>query len=65
MFTHPLASRVKHKLSRWANHLNTANPAGDLEELWCHDAGCGAWIKVTRNVSSHEVQATDLVGGTP
>lgn len=33
MFTHPLANRVKHKLSRWADHLNTASPAGDLEPL--------------------------------
>lgn len=33
MFTHPLANQVKYRLSRWANHLNTANPAGDLEPL--------------------------------
>ncbi|MEL6888420.1 MAG: sarcosine oxidase subunit delta [Pseudomonadota bacterium] len=47
----------------WDDYLHLReNPAGDLEELWSHDAGCGAWLKVTRNVSAHEVKAVVLVG---
>ena len=52
--------------SVWDNYLHLReNPAGDLDELWSHDAGCGAWLKVTRNVSSHEVKAAVLVGDKP
>jgi heterotetrameric sarcosine oxidase delta subunit len=31
------------------------NPAGVHREYWYHAAGCHAWLKVTRNVSTHEV----------
>lgn len=31
------------------------NPAGVTEELWHHEAGCGAWLVVTRNTVTHEV----------
>ena len=31
------------------------NPAGVHQEHWYHTAGCHAWLKVTRNVSTHEV----------
>ena len=48
----------------WDDYLHLRdNPAGDLDELWSHDAGCGAWLKVTRNVSTHEVTAVRLAGG--
>ncbi|MEM9873160.1 MAG: sarcosine oxidase subunit delta [Pseudomonadota bacterium] len=48
----------------WDDYLHLRdNPAGDLDELWSHDAGCGAWLKVTRNVSTHEVKAVRLAGG--
>lgn len=33
MFTQPLAKQVTRELSRWANHLHTADPAGDLDPL--------------------------------
>ncbi|MEO0667334.1 MAG: sarcosine oxidase subunit delta [Pseudomonadota bacterium] len=47
----------------WDDYLHLReNPADDLEELWSHDAGCGAWLKVTRNASTHEVKAVVLVG---
>ena len=47
----------------WDDYLHLReNPAGELEELWSHDAGCGAWLKVTRNVSTHEVANAVLVG---
>ena len=47
----------------WDDYLHLReNPASDLEERWSHDAGCGAGLKVTRNVSTHEVKAVVLVG---
>jgi sarcosine oxidase subunit delta len=34
------------------------NPNGLHDELWHHGAGCRRWIKVRRNVATHEVLAT-------
>lgn len=31
------------------------NPAGRTRDLWQHEAGCGAWLVVTRDTVSHEV----------
>ena len=31
------------------------NPAGVTRDLWYHEAGCNAWIVVTRDTVSHEV----------
>jgi sarcosine oxidase subunit delta len=31
------------------------NPAGPLDELWYHGAGCRTWLRVTRNTQTHEV----------
>ncbi|MCY4334569.1 MAG: sarcosine oxidase subunit delta [Litoreibacter sp.] len=36
------------------------NPAGVTKELWCHEAGCGAWLVVERNVTTHEVLGVTL-----
>ncbi len=36
------------------------NPAGVTRDLWYHEAGCGAWIVVTRDTVSHEVLDTVL-----
>ncbi|MEL6465558.1 MAG: sarcosine oxidase subunit delta [Pseudomonadota bacterium] len=45
----------------WDDYLHLReNPAGELDELWCHDGGCGAWLKVTRNVSTHEITSVVL-----
>ena len=47
----------------WDDYLhNRDNPAGETRELWHHAAGCGAWIVVTRNVTTHEVLKTERVG---
>jgi len=41
----------------WDNYLHLRdNPAGDLEELWSHDAGCGAWLRVVRNTATHAIR---------
>ncbi|MEL6620053.1 MAG: sarcosine oxidase subunit delta [Pseudomonadota bacterium] len=46
----------------WDDYVHLRdNPAGAVDELWSHDAGCGAWLKVTRDTATHEVHATVLV----
>ena len=42
----------------WDDYLHLRdNPPGTHEELWSHDAGCGAWLKVTRDTTTHIVKA--------
>ncbi len=36
------------------------NPAGETRDVWYHEAGCGAWLVVTRDTVTHEVLATAL-----
>jgi sarcosine oxidase subunit delta len=36
------------------------NVPGPHEELWHHDAGCGAWLTVSRNTVTHEVLSAVL-----
>ena len=44
------------------NHLFLRdNPAGVTRDVWYHEAGCGAWMVVTRNTITHEVQGSELV----
>ncbi|WP_299023970.1 sarcosine oxidase subunit delta [uncultured Sulfitobacter sp.] len=31
------------------------NPAGATRDLWHHEAGCGAWLVVSRDTVTHEV----------
>ena len=45
----------------WHDYVHLRdNPAGETRDLWCHEAGCGAWIVVTRNTVTHEVTKTEL-----
>ncbi len=37
-----------------------SNPAGVTKDLWHHEAGCGAWLLVERNVSTHEILSVEL-----
>ena len=47
----------------WDDYLhNRDNPAGETRDLWHHAAGCGAWLAVRRNVSTHAVLSVELVG---
>jgi len=40
----------------WNSYLHLRdNPAGVRRELWQHDGGCGAWLVVTRDTTTHEV----------
>ena len=36
------------------------NPAGDLRELWFHEAGDRSWLVVTRNTVTHEIKKVEL-----
>ncbi|MFG1375346.1 sarcosine oxidase subunit delta [Xanthobacter autotrophicus] len=38
------------------------NPAGPLDELWYHSAGCRRWLKVTRDTRTHVLTAVALAG---
>jgi len=45
----------------WDSYLHLRdNPAGVTRDLWYHEAGCAAWIVVTRNTVTHEVLKTEL-----
>lgn len=41
------------------------NIAGEVQDLWYHEAGCTAWLKVTRNTVTHAVLGAELVMGAP
>ncbi len=36
------------------------NPAGTHQELWYHAYGCRAWLRVTRDTCTHEINAVEL-----
>ena len=43
-------------LDVWDDYLHLRdNPAGMTRDLWQHEAGCGAWLVVTRDTVSHVV----------
>jgi len=45
----------------WDEYLHLReNLAGPTRELWYHEAGCSAWLVVTRDTVSHEVLAASL-----
>ena len=40
----------------WQDYLHLReNPPGVRRDLWQHEAGCGSWLVVTRNTSTHEI----------
>ncbi|MGR3541452.1 MAG: sarcosine oxidase subunit delta [Hasllibacter sp.] len=47
----------------WDAYLHLrANPAGPTDELWWHEAGCGAWLKVRRDTATHAILAVERAG---
>lgn len=49
----------------WGNYLHLRdNPAGRTRDLWHHEAGCGAWLVVTRDTVDHSVLEVTLVEGS-
>ena len=52
----------------WDAYLhNRDNPAGVTRDMWYHEAGCAAWLLVTRDTRTHAVLdvvlAQDAAGG--
>jgi heterotetrameric sarcosine oxidase delta subunit len=45
----------------WADYVYLRdNPAGPIDELWYHAAGCHAWLRVRRDTRSHAILAVRL-----
>jgi len=45
----------------WDTYLHLReNPCGETRELWYHEAGCSAWLVVTRNTATHEIAGVGL-----
>jgi sarcosine oxidase subunit delta len=45
----------------WDDYVHLRdNPAGVTRDLWYHEAGCGAWVVVTRDTVSHAVMDSVL-----
>jgi len=45
----------------WDGYLHLRdNRAGETRDLWYHEAGCGAWLVVTRDTVSHAVTVAVL-----
>ncbi|MCO4846701.1 MAG: sarcosine oxidase subunit delta [Yoonia sp.] len=43
-------------LDAWDSYVHLRdNPAGMTRDLWHHEAGCGAWLVVTRDTVTHVV----------
>ena len=36
------------------------NPSGWHHELWQHADGCGSWLVVERNLTTHEIRSVQL-----
>lgn len=48
----------------WSDYLHIRdNHAGPTRDLWYHDP-CGAWIKVDRDTTTHEILASAAVKET-
>lgn len=45
----------------WNDYVHLReNPAGEMQELWQHEGGCGAWLVVRRDTVTHEVFGAKL-----
>lgn len=48
-------------IDAWDDYLHLRdNPAGVTRDLWQHEAGCGAWLVVTRSTLTHEIHDVTL-----
>jgi heterotetrameric sarcosine oxidase delta subunit len=49
--------------ARWCAYVyDRVNPKGPHREHWQHARGCRAWLVVTRDTSSHRIEAVELAG---
>ena len=46
----------------WDDFLHLRdNPEGGTEDLWWHEAGCGAWLAVRRDTATHAIHSVRCV----
>jgi len=51
--------------TEWLDHIYLRdNPMGPHDELWQHTSGCRQFVKVRRNVRTHEILETGAPGDT-
>ena len=51
-------------VAAWDDYVHLRdNPAGQTRDLWHHEAGCGAWLIVTRNTVTHQISGVELAKG--
>ena len=49
--------------TEWLDHIYLRdNPMGPHDEMWQHTSGCRQFLKVRRNVRTHEILATGAPG---
>jgi methylglutamate dehydrogenase subunit B len=45
----------------WDSYMHLReNPAGPTRDLWYHEAGCCAWLVVSRNTVTHAITSAEL-----
>jgi sarcosine oxidase subunit delta len=54
----PAAADAKDEFYNYA--YIRRNVAGPTQELWYHQAGCHAWLVVTRDTRTHEISEVKL-----
>ena len=48
-------------IDAWDSYVHLRdNPAGQTRDLWHHEAGCGAWLVVTRDTTTHLISDVAL-----
>lgn len=46
----------------WDDYVHLRdNPAGRTVDVWIHEAGCGAWLRVERDTVSHAIYSVSEV----
>ncbi|MBM7069210.1 sarcosine oxidase subunit delta [Actibacterium sp. 188UL27-1] len=49
----------------WHSYLHLRdNPSGETRELWFHGQGCGAWLVVHRDTTTHAIKSVTLAAET-
>ena len=49
--------------AEWLDHIYLRdNPSGNHDELWQHSSGCRQFVKVRRNLTTHDILRTGKAG---
>jgi heterotetrameric sarcosine oxidase delta subunit len=50
----------------WVSHVYVRdNICGPMHEHWRHAGGCGAWLMVVRDTTTHDIESAVLAKGVP